>query len=372
MTTKQLEYTSDELLTDHDFDAPLIVNGKRCHGGFDDSGTYVSPRTKTRVPAIGAWDEQRIQQFGTPKLDIGLETWPTNFPNVHQTKFMLANDVREPTISELTRIGTVEGFGAMIRYSEIPDWQACFDEDVTGTAIAHLDGGLYEAHARDEAGHEGVAGHKEMWFFSRDVAFENPVTEDQTQLMLERMGIPTGDPNAMAKLRQAAQANRILPHDIPFELESLVNRMIRLLFIEISAFHAFAWAEEVLSDTELVAGGGEAAKLVSYIRADETPHVAYLGTVLSEMRDRTWVGDTGTHHDGAEMIETIWNAALDLSVGGGRQQFIGTAVNELRHAIDARSDADDLFEEFLSLGTVRQRDDGAWIDDTDDRAGVSQ
>lgn len=372
MTTKQVEYTSDELLADHDFAEPLIVDRKRCHGGFDESGTYVSPRTKIRVPATEAWDEQRLEQFGTPKLDIGLETWPSNFPSVEQTKFLLANDVREPTISELTRIGTVEGFGSMIRYSEIPDWQACFDEEVTGTAIAHLDGGLYEAHARDEAGYEEIAGHKDMWFFSRDVAFENPVTGDQTQLMLERMGIPTGDPDAMTKLRQAAEANRLLPADIPFMLESLVSRMIRLLFIEISAFHAFAWAEDVLSDTDLVAGDGEAARLVSYIRADETPHVAYLATTLSEMRDRTWVGDTGTRHAGTDMIATIWDAALDVSVGAGRQDFLSTAIGEVRRAIEGRANADDVFQEFLSIGNVHQRDDGTWIDQTDDRNGASQ
>ncbi len=28
-----------------------------------------------------------------------------------------------------------------------------------------------------------------MWFAARDVAFEHPVTEDETQPMLERMGI---------------------------------------------------------------------------------------------------------------------------------------------------------------------------------------
>ncbi len=73
----------------------------------------------------------------------------------------------------------------------------------------------------------------------------------------------------------------------------MVSLMVRVLFIEISAFHTFAWAEEWMSDTELVAGDGEAARLVSYIRADESPHVGYLRTALSEMRDRTWVGEGG-------------------------------------------------------------------------------
>ena len=73
----------------------------------------------------------------------------------------------------------------------------------------------------------------------------------------------------------------------------MVERMIRLLLIEISAFHTFAWAETLLDDTDLVAGDGEAARLVAYIRADETPHVDYLKTVLTEMRDRTVVGENG-------------------------------------------------------------------------------
>ena len=30
----------------------------------------------------------------------------------------------------------------------------------------------------------------------------------------------------------------------------MLRRMVGLLFIEVSAFHTFAWAEEVLSDTD--------------------------------------------------------------------------------------------------------------------------
>ena len=51
MATKQVEFTETELLTDHAFAEPLIANGERCHGGFDDDGAYVSPRTRFRAPA---------------------------------------------------------------------------------------------------------------------------------------------------------------------------------------------------------------------------------------------------------------------------------------------------------------------------------
>ena len=190
-----------ELLAEHDVVEPLVAGGVRCHGGFDADGDYVSPRTKNRVPAIEAWQQSHREQFGTEILDAPLELWPEVFPNVAQSKYLLREGVREPTISALTRIGTVEGFGSMIRAVKVDDLQSHFDETIAGTAIAHLQGGLFEAHARDEAGWEDEGGHKQMWFAARDIAFEHPVTEDMTQTMLERMGI-------VAAGRQAADAGR--------------------------------------------------------------------------------------------------------------------------------------------------------------------
>ena len=105
--------------------------------------------------------------------------------------------------------------------------------------------------------------------------------------------------------------------------------MIGLLLIEISAFHGFRWAEAVLGDTELVAGDGEAATLVSYIRSDETPHVAWLRTALSEMRDRTWVGTNGRSHAGTDMIGRLWDRALERLAAAP-----SPGQPELRHAGD--------------------------------------
>ena len=361
MTTAQVTFTEDELLAEHDMAEPLVAGGVRCHGGFDEDGRYVSPRTRNRVPAIEAWEAQRVEQFGTPVLDIGLETWPEQFPNVDQTKILLRAGVRQPTISALTRIGTVEGFGSMLRLLPIPDWQRLFDEDVRGTAIDHIGRGLFEAHARDEAGHEDQAGHDHMWFVARDIAFEDPVTEDLRQQMLERMGIVGGGG------KPAGLPPRVLPDDVDLMAEAVVARMINLLFIEISAFHGFRWAEAVLSDTDLVAGDGEGARLVSYIRADETPHVAYLRTALSEMRDRTWVGEDGHRHDGTEMIGRLWDAGLAASTGVRRAEFLRQMLGELEHALDGRPDADDLLEEVLAAGSVRREPDGTLVDASDRR-----
>lgn len=354
MTTLRTEWTRDELLQSHPVAERLVAGGVLCHGGFDDSGAYVSPRTANRWDAIHAWQAQRAEQFGTELLDIPLESWPEAYPNVAQARFLLEHGVREPIVASLTRIGTVEGFGAMLRYSLIPDFQACFDEEVRGTAITHLDGGLFEAHARDEAGYGDEGGHKQMWFAARDVAFEHPVTEDQTQVMLERMGITTGNGT-----RGPMIPDPIFP-DVDTDLEMLITRMASLLLIEISAYHVFAWAEEVLADTEVVAGDGEAARLVSYIRADEAPHVAYLATVLSEMRDRTFVASSGRKVPGTTIVGTLWDRAVGESLGARREQNLRLTLREVEHALADRRDGDDLLEEFHARGSIRPSVDGVW------------
>ena len=367
MTTLQTEYSEAELLADHEIVEPLIAEGVRCHGGFDEQGTYVSPRTKHRLPAINAWEQQRVEQFSTPIIDVPLDTWPENFPNVEQSKFLIRQGAPGPIVTALTRIGTVEGFGAMLRMLPTPDFSRCFEEDITGTAIAHIDHGLFEAHARDEAGYGDLAGHNRMWFVARDIAFEHPPTDDLTARMLGRMGIdPTPKtPTQIEHAQRAALRQRALPSDIDFTLESVVNRMIGLLLIEISAFHGFQWAETVLADTELVAGEGEAAALISYIRTDETPHVAWLRTALSEMRDRTWVGEDGRPHCGADMIELLWERAMSDSIVLKRRENINFFMAELDRALDGRPDGDDIVAEMLSMGTVIRLDDGTVADPID-------
>jgi hypothetical protein len=353
MSELPLTWAESELLADHEVAEPLIAGGVRCHGGFAGDGTYVSPRTKNRVPAITAWQQSHREQFGTEILDAPIELWPEVFPNVAQTKYLLREGVSAPTISSLTRIGTVEGFGSMIRAVQVDRLQSHFDESIAGTAVEHLQRGLFEAHARDEAGWEGEGGHKQMWFAARDIAFEAPVTEDMTDTMLVRMGIvaPDGKPPTPAEVQAAAVAVRRFP-DVDLALEMMVRRMVALLFIEVSAFHTFAWAEEVLSDDDVVAGGGSAADLVRYVRADETPHVEYLRTALSEMRDRTFVGESGRRIPGRDVIGTLWDAALEQSLGVNRANFVRMAMAEVEHALAANPRRTELLEGFHVLGPL--------------------
>jgi hypothetical protein len=355
MGTLQLEWTDDELLANDTIAEPLVAGGRRCHGGFDATGAYRSPRTRNRVPAIAAWQQQHREQFGTVLVEAPLDTWPESYPNVAQAKFLLREGVRAPIVATLTRIGTVEGFGAMIRHAQIGDMQQFFDESIDGTAVAHLQRGLFEAHARDEAGFGDEAGHRDMWWAARDVAFEHPVTRDETTAMMARMGIT--EPGSGGVVDQEAARRRMLEarrfDDLDLGLEMLVQRMISILLIEVSAFHIFRWAETVLSDDELVAGDGEAARIVSYIRQDETPHVEYLRTALTEMRDRTFVGESGARIPGREVIGTLWDVMLADSLGARRDDTLRATLGEVEHALAGNPRHDDLLEEFHALGTVR-------------------
>ena len=224
MTTQQVIFTEVELLANHTMAEPLIEGGVRCHGGFDDAGAYVSPRTKHRVPAIEAWQAQHTATFGTDVLHVPLDTWPQHVPNVAQARHLIKAGVPEPLIATLTRIGTVEGFGANIRFLQPGDMQTHFDEDIRGTAIDHLGRGLFEAHGRDEAGWEEEAGHKDMWFAARDVAFETPTAKIDVDAMLARMGFgqPGSGPGGI-------DLERALPDDIDMNLELIANLMIRVL-----------------------------------------------------------------------------------------------------------------------------------------------
>jgi hypothetical protein len=343
--TDQVEFTAEELLMDTPTAAPLIAGGLRCHGGFTDEGRYVSPRTAFRSPAIDAWQLQHCTQFGADIIDPPLDTWPTHFPNLAQATFLLRSGVAEPLIATLTRIGTVEGYGANIRLLKPTNLQRHFVEDIAGTATDHLGSGLFEAHGRDEAGWEEEAGHQDMWFAARDIAFDAPTSEIDIDAMLARMGFG-------AAVASPAAARR-LPDSIDASLEFMVTLMIRVLFIEVSAFHTFKWAEAWLSDPDLVAGEGEAARLVSYIRTDETPHVRYLATALSEMRDRTWVGEDGSQHQGIEMIDALWQPLLAQSVGAGRQQSRQAVLGEVDHWCRQHRNGADLLAEFHELGAAQ-------------------
>ncbi len=245
-------YTAEELLSSQVYEEPLVANGVLCHGGFDSDGKYHSPRALHRGPAIQVWQAQLARE-GHDLVEIPSALMPPQYPNVAQAKLLLRNGVREPLVRALTIISIVEGFGAMIRDVSVPDLRKIFVEPIDGTALDHLVGGLFEAHARDESGYRDEGGHKQMWEAARDAALESPKVPGDVLMRL------------MGRRGRGSRPKAAFP-EIGAPLERMLGFMANVLVIEVFAEGTFQWGIDVLSDPEVSAAPEVAGGMVSNIQ----------------------------------------------------------------------------------------------------------
>lgn len=295
--TSRLSFTAAEILDSGDYDTPLIAGGVRCHGGFDAGGAYRSPRTLHRGPAVAAW-QARLAREGHALVDVSAALMPPQYPNVAQAKLLLRNGVRDPIVRALTIISIVEGFGAIIRDVRVPKLRALIVEPLEGTALDHLGRGLFEAHARDEAGWRDEGGHKQMWEAARDLALEKPkIPGDVMMRMMGRSG------------QRGAAPERPFPM-IDETLERMLGMMTQVLVVEIFAEGTFDWGVRLLSDPEVSAAPRAAGDMVRHIQRDERPHVEYLRTAVSELRARTIRTVDGKTIAGRELVDGFMHRIL--------------------------------------------------------------
>jgi len=332
----QLNFSTEEILANVPIREPLIVKGVKCHGGFDADGHYRSPRTAFRVPAIKAWQEQHVATSGTPLFEIPADTISPQMPNVAQVKFLLRSGVREPMVRWLSEIAIVEGFGAMIRELPVPPLAGFIREDTAGTTLAHLAKGLFEAHARDEAGWTEEGGHRQMWDAARDAALSNPAISPEIY-------------TSLIARRGAGQPAALFP-ELGEPVERLIRFMVNVLAIEVFATSTFAWAEEILSDPEVSDAPIDAANLVRFIRADESPHVEYLRTALSEIQARTILTLDGKPVSGRKVVNDLAERGIRMML---RQRLNErpVMVRDLIRKTANVKDIDALMREFDALGT---------------------
>ena len=332
----QLAFSSDEILANVSTREALVVKGVKCHGGFDADGHYRSPRTRFRVPAIEAWQAQHLATSGTPLFEIPADLISPHLPNAAQAKFLLRSGVREPMIRTLTEIAIVEGFGAMIRELPVPPLASFIHEETSGTALAHLSGGLFEAHARDEAGWSEEGGHRQMWDAARDAALSNPAISPE---IYESIMMRRGGPELPMLFPELAEP-----------VGRLIRFMVNVLAIEVFAASTFAWAEEVLSDPEVSDAPKEAADLVRYIRSDESPHVEYLRTALSEIAARTLITLDGKHLAGKHVVERQAERTLRVML---RQRIVDrpVMVRDVIRKTAGVKDVEELLARFDALAT---------------------
>jgi len=332
---ERTEFSAAELLADPEVEAPLVANGVRCHGGFDARGRYRSPRTLHRAPAIRAW-QSRLAAEGMELIQVDAALIPPQYPNVEQSVLLVREGVRDPIVRALTLISIVEGFGAIIRDVRVPDLDRCMVEPVRGTALAHLASGLFEAHARDEAGHRDQGGHKQMWEAARDLAFENPrIPPDVLMRMMGRRAGRRGGDRAFPEIDPA--------------LERMLAIMAQVLVIEVFAESTFEWGKAVLSDPRVSADPEGAAAMVSYIQSDERPHVDYLRTALSEVRGRTLRRVDGGTLSGRRVVDGLLHRILRQLSRERVEEQRREVREDLVQAARAAGRGDSLMQEFDEL-----------------------
>ena len=338
LDTDRLVYSKDQLLESARPVEALIANGMRCHGGFDADGNYFSPRTVHRVPAVLAW-QQALRREGHELLEIQRAAMPPQFPNIPQAVLLLKNGVRDPMVRALTIISVVEGFGAIIRDVKVPDLEALVVEPIAGTGLAHLRHGLFEAHARDESGYRDEGGHKQMWEAARDLAFGNPKIPGDVLMRL------------MGRRGRRQRVEPLFPQLDP-TLHRMLQMLTQVLVVEVFAEGTFEWGKAVLSNPEVSAEPEQAGAMVGYIQADESPHVEYLRTVLSEVRARTLCTTGGGRISGREVVDGFMHRVLHAMTTDRPREQREDVEASMREAFAEAPDPEALREQFDSLATA--------------------
>ncbi len=297
---QKLNYSRDELMASHAYAQPHEEVGYKLHGGFDAAGTYISPRTLNRWPAVKAWQDQ-LTGRGFPLIDATVQLLKrSNYPNIAQQKFLLANGLGETLWDSLTITGVIEARGRALCEFEAPDFQQIIADDVSNTCTGHLHKGLLYAHGVDEGGDPKdptYGAHDQMWFATRDLLFGK-----------DRYALPE-IPESIGR----PDAGRLMPQ-LPAGFEQLILLLMNVLMIEVRAEAFFSFCCTVMRDPDNFAdrrmNAEQAARMVERIRTDEAIHVAYLQTAISEMRSFRFKTVDGGTIEGAKMIDPIWEGMV--------------------------------------------------------------
>lgn len=334
-------YSYDELMSDDDYARPHLEAGYKLHGGFDAQGAYVSPRMKVRGPALDAWRERLLARGGTLlDADATLLSGDT-FPNVAQTKLMLRHGIDQGIWNSLTITGVIEARGQMLLQYTAPDLQKVVAEDISATAMGHLNKGLLHAHGMDEGGDPASdrGAHDAMWFAVRDTVFGKgayPMPE-----IPENVGRPDRD------RREAPE--------VEADVDGLIQLLMNVLMIEIRAELVFDYYSTLLRDPEVFRDRREQAEwgavIVDRIRQDEAVHVGYLQLVLSELRAATIKTLDGRELPGSQIIEPLWSRMVHWHAIENPKLQREQSRKDVEARILGHPEGERILEEFRALGS---------------------
>lgn len=297
----KLNYSYEEIMAEHPYAKPHVVMGENLHGGFDAQGNYISPRMLGRGPAVEAWSRNVLDRGGEI-LDASVKLLKReNYPNHAQQKFLLNHGLGRTLWNTLSITGEIEGRGKILSNASGPDFQEIIVEDLSETAIGHLNKGLHHAHGRDEGGLDGsaIGAHDKMWYVVRDLLFGK-----------NAYPIPAAPENITRP-----EALRVFPK-LPQQFEEFLLIYMNILMVEVRAEKMFAFCCDLFRDPDLFKDRREiaeqAAVMVERIRQDEAIHVGYLQAVLSEMRLMTFRLNDGTTIKGSDMLDPVWKGMVEF------------------------------------------------------------
>jgi len=334
----KLTYSKAELEAEHDYATPHIECGLKLHGGFDEHGTYLSPRTRYRWEAVNAW-MQSLRDRGVPIVEATTEllTEP-NYPTVQQELFLLENGIEQPLWDSLTITGLIEARGRALADLVAPDFQEIIVEDISGMALGHMNKGLLTSHGWDEGGKPGtdIGGHDVMWFAVRDLVFGK-----------DRFPIPT-PPASIGREKAEREMAQVPP-----ECEGVLAFLMNLLMIEVRAERAFDFYERVIGSDGIFADkrkeAAHAVQLVNRIRQDESVHVAWLRTAISEFRHATVRTVDGQQLKGSEIVDPVWEKMVHWHAVEMHEANRENNRAELKRKILAAPNGAKVIEEFEAI-----------------------
>jgi hypothetical protein len=260
------------------------------------------------------------------------------FPNAEQQSFLLVHGLGRTLWDSLSVTGVIEARGRALADAEAPDFQSIVKDDISRTAVAHLNKGLLRAHGLDEGGDasRSEGGHDAMWFAVRDMLFGKhafPHAEVPASLARPELG-------------------RLMPQ-ISAEHERWIMLLMNVLMIEVRAENFFNFCTTVMRDPRNFRDCRDvamhAADLVDRIRQDEAPHVGYLTVVVSELRSFTFKANDGQRMKGSTFIDPVWRGMVQwhsvTNVDWDRAQ----TRKEFEVLFRARPDGEALMRRFESL-----------------------
>jgi len=336
----KLTYTREEIEAEHEYATAHIECGVKLHGGFSEDGTYVSPRTRNRWQAIKNW-QQHLKDRGAEIVEAtGKLLTEPNFPNIAQQVWLLKNGIEQGFWNSLTVTGLIEARGKALADVTAPDFQKIIVEDISKTSLAHMNKGLLRAHGWDEGGDDtDTGGHDVMWFAVRDLVFgkdKYPIPEPPASIGREK------------KEREMEQ--------IPPEYEGLISFLMNLLMIEVRAERAFDFYEKVLGNEEVFIDrrkeAAHAAVLVNRIRQDESVHVAWLLSAISEFRSFTIKTVSGEEVNGEEILDPVWGRMVHWHAVEMHETNRPINTELIKKTILATENGEAIFEQFEALAAA--------------------